>query len=113
MTSDLVLARAARELDTFCAWHIPARARHQIRLESMWRGRVATLVERRPPWDGRGTEWTSRPIARFRHDPALGKWRVYWQRANGRWLEVEELRSTAFAAALRGVADDRSGVFWG
>lgn len=113
MTVDLELARAARQLDTFCASHVPAQARDQIRLESTWRGRVATLIERRPPWDGRGGEWTSQPIARFRHEAADGTWRVYWQRASGRWLEVEELRAATFAAALRSVADDHSGVFWG
>lgn len=108
----LARARAERLLAELCRTHVPSRARDQIRLEVAWRGTAATLVERRPPWDGCG-DWTSQPIARFRYEPADGTWRTYWQRANGRWLEVEELHGTDLAAILRAVGRDRSGIFWG
>lgn len=108
----LVKARADQQILRFCATHLPVRARAQVRLEHLWRGNDLTLIERRTPWDGHG-DWTSQPIARFRYGAGQPAWRVYWQRANGRWLEVEELQADDFATALRAVGRDRSGVFWG
>jgi hypothetical protein len=108
----LAHAQAARQLAEFCETHLPDRARVQVRLESAWRGDTVTLIERRAPWDGPG-DWTSRPIARFRYEPDGKTWHVYWQRADGRWLEATEIRSASFPTALRAVGRDRNGIFWG
>ena len=69
-------------------------------------------VERRAPWDGRGDEWTKQPIAQFRY-AADRSWHVYWQRATGRWDELEDLRTEDITRALRAVGRDPDGVFWG
>ncbi|HVR89356.1 MAG TPA: DUF3024 domain-containing protein [Candidatus Limnocylindria bacterium] len=105
-------ARADRQMARFCATHLPVRARTQVRLEHAWRGNDVTLIERRAPWDSRG-DWTSQPIARFRYDATPPAWRVFWQRANGRWLEIEGLGSADLGVALAAVGRDHSGVFWG
>lgn len=107
-----VRAAADAALARFCATLLPVNMRADVRLESAWRGDAVTLIERRAPWDGRGDEWTKHPIAQFRY-AADRSWHVYWQRATGRWDELEDLRTEDITRALRAVGRDPDGVFWG
>lgn len=43
-----------------------------------------------------------------------GLWSLYWHRANGRWLELENRPHTkTLAPMLREIDDNPYGVFWG
>lgn len=107
-----IRAAADASLARFCATHLPVNMRAEVRLEAAWRGDTVTLIERRAPWDGRGGEWTSLPIAQLRHTPDR-VWRLYWQRSNGRWHELEESPLEDIGRALRVIGRDPDGVFWG
>ncbi len=108
-------AEAERDLRKYCAEN-PRRPeyRDQIRYTFKFRGNDVTLFEERPPWDGRGTEWTKMSIARFRYEPECNGWSVSWQRANGRWLYCDWIGETArFGEALDEVIRDVHGTFFG
>jgi hypothetical protein len=107
-------AEAERDLKKFCAEHVPPEYRDQIRHTYKIRGNDITLIERRPPWNRIGTEWTKLPIARFRYEPECNGWSVSWQRANGRWLYCDWIGETArFGEALEEVKRDPHGTFFG
>jgi hypothetical protein len=107
-------AEAERDLRKYCAETPPAEFRNEIRYTYKFRGNDVTLVEERPPWDGRGTEWTKLPIARFRYEPECNAWSVSWQRANGRWLYCDWLgKSARFREMLAAVERNDHCVFFG
>ena len=107
-------AEAERDLKKFCATRVPVEHRDQIRYTYRIRGNDVTLVEERPPWDGRGTVWTQMPIARFRYRSEGNAWSVSWQRANGRWLYCDWIGEKArFGDALTEVERDVHATFFG
>ena len=107
-------AEAERDLRKYCAETPPPEIRNEIRYTYKFRGNDVTLFEERPPWDGRGTEWTKLAIARFRYEPECNGWSVSWQRANKRWLYCDWIGETArFGEALAEVQRDPYGTFFG
>ena len=104
-------AEAERDLEKFGAEHgYPGEIRYTLRV----RGNDITLFEERPPWDGRGAEWTRQPIARFRCLSGSNAWAVDWRRANGRWLRCDWIGQHArFRDALAGVETDAKYTFFG
>jgi len=107
-------AEAEHDLRKFCKERIPVEYQDKIRYTYKIRGNDFTLVEERPPWDGRGTEWTKMPIARIRYEPECNGWSVCWQRANGRWLFCDWIGKPArFGDALAEVVRDVHATFFG
>ncbi len=107
-------AEATRDLRDFCEHRVSLAYRDQIRYTFEFRGNDVTLFERRPPWDGRGGEWTRLAIARFRYEPKVNGWSVSWQRANGRWLPCDWIGiKPRFGDALDEVKRDDHGTFFG
>ncbi len=107
-------AEAERDLKKFCDTRVPIGYQNQIRYTYRIRGNDITLFEERPPWDGIGTEWTKRAIARFRYEHSCNGWSVSWQRANGRWQHCDWIGETArFGEALAEVDRDARGAFFG
>jgi len=107
-------AEAERDLRSFCEQRVPPHIRSQLRYAFAFRGNDATLFEERPPWHGRGTDWTRMAIARFRYEPDVNAWSLWWQRANGRWLLCEWFGvNPRFLEALKEVERDPHGTFFG
>ena len=77
-------------------------------------GRSITIVECRPPWDGRPGEWTRTPIAQIRYDGKSGTYTVHWMDSNDRWRRYEEIKPTPdIEVVLREIDEDPICVFWG
>lgn len=112
---ELVRRGAVKKAEAYCASHVPARVRDQVRLEAGVRGDALTIVERRPPWHVElGPEWTTQRIAQLRYDPATALWTLYWADRNGRWLRYPDLEPAAsFDALLAAIEADQTGVFFG
>ena len=104
-------AEAEMELRKWCADHeYPGEIRYRYSIRS----NDVTLVEERPPWDGRGEEWTQLPVARFRFDPDANGWTVSWLRQNRRWAPCDWIGAPArFRDALAEVEADRHATFFG
>lgn len=97
----------------FCADRVPEDQRDQTRIEADERGRSVTIVERRAPWHPDDDEWTATQVAQLRHDPASGRWSLFWSDRNGRWHLYDETVPGSAADLLEVVAADPTGVFWG
>jgi hypothetical protein len=102
---DIDLHRIAR----YCADRIPAHARAQVRVVHAVRGRMVTIFEIRPPWNGVG-DWTRRPVAQLRH--AGHRWTLWWPDRNSRWHPVDAPPADTVQPLLE-ILDDRDRPpFW-
>lgn len=76
-------------------------------------GSTIELFYVRPAFN-RPQEWIEEPIARLRHFPRLGVWRIYWQRADLRWhLYQPQPEFPDLADCLRVVSNDEYHCFFG
>jgi hypothetical protein len=107
----MALPQEALELvERFCAQRAAGIAPEPPRLEYEVRGSSVTIVERRPPWDGRG-DWSATSIAQLRHD--AGTWTLFWPRHTGRWECYDTAPASHIAVLLAEIDADPDGVFWG
>ncbi|GHF58965.1 hypothetical protein FNH07_13715 [Amycolatopsis bartoniae] len=71
-----------RQIDRWCERRVPA----DNRIVSRWRGRMVTLVEKRPEW----SEQAERPFAQLRYG-VDGMWTLYyWSDEMGRWRKYPD-----------------------
>ncbi len=113
---ELVRRAAEQRVHAYCERRIPAHIRHEVRLEAVTEGNTITIVERRPPWRPRdeSEDWTSQGIARFRYEPRLGAWRLFWPDRHGRWHRYDFAEpSLDVGALLVEVERDPTSIFWG
>jgi hypothetical protein len=110
-----LLEPAVRQVDAYCANHVPDDLRGEIRLEHTVRGSSITIIERRAPWSALiGPEWTTMKIAQLRYDERSGTWTLYAPDRNERWHVydfVEPARDVG--PLLAEVEDGPTGIFWG
>ena len=110
-----IMQKARRRLEAYCEQRVPKRVRHQVRLEVQISGYTLTLIERRAPWTPDiGQEWTTCPIARFRHVKKTGLWTLFCRNRNLRWWQYPDTEATTdFKELLAEVDEDPTGIFWG
>lgn len=58
--------------------------RKQLDFGYSWDGQDALLYEIRPQWDN-PTVILEHPFAKLRHTKSSNMWKLYWQRASGKW----------------------------
>ena len=116
---DLDLVRIRRFVDARNA-HIPVGSRQFMRIEAEVGGGddegAVTILDRRAPWDVDlvGPEWTRKPVARLRYDPALRRWTLYWVDPAQRFRLYDKVPTSAGLADLLDVIEtDPLTVFWG
>ena len=72
----------------------------------------AVLVQQRPSFVN-ASEWSARPLAKFRYSEARNTWSLYWADVNGRWHRVPNVEgATDIRTLLDVVVRDPVGVFW-
>jgi len=92
---------------------VPTHARDKVRIEYQIRGKNITVFECRVHWQD-PDEWTQMPVAQLRYSDKNHTWLLYWQRANGKWLQCEWVKPTKNLKKLVGEIDqDSHAVFWG
>jgi hypothetical protein len=113
---ELVRRAAEKQIHRYCELRIPAHIRDEIRLEAVTEGNAITLVERRPPWRPKDDpeDWTSQGIARFRYEPRLGAWSLFWADRHGRWHRYVHTEPSLDVGTLLAEVDrDPAAIFWG
>lgn len=105
---ELDLARIQR----WCDKKVPRHLWDQVKIEADISNRHVTLVEVRPPWDGRG-EHTRLPIARLRYTKATGLWSLYWRDQNLKFHEYDIRPVRHVEALLRHIDDSGDPIFFG
>jgi hypothetical protein len=98
----------------WCADRVPERALHQVRVECEVAARHLTVVERRAPYTGDDSEWTTLPVARLRYTMADRTWQLYWRDRNLRFHTYDRLAPSPHVAELLDELDrDPTCIFWG
>jgi hypothetical protein len=75
----------------YCRGRVPARLRHQVRVEAAVRGNSVTIFDCRPPWHPSLAEWSKVRVAQLRYSPSTHRWSLYWADRNGRWHRYDDL----------------------
>jgi hypothetical protein len=83
----------------WCRERVPAHLLDRLRVECDITDRHVTIIETRPPWDGRG-DWTRFPIARLRYTASTGQWSLYWRDRHLRFHEYRDMRPTKNVQSL-------------
>jgi hypothetical protein len=92
---------------------VPKELWPELKVEADVEPRHVTIVEVRPPWDGRG-EHTRLPIARLRYTAATGLWSLYWRDRNLKFHEYDRKRPTKNVQVLLDYLDSHADpIFWG
>jgi len=108
---ELDVARVQR----WCAARVPARARHQVRVQCQIASRQLSIVERRAPRrEDFGPDWTDFPIARLRYTAAEKSWTLSWRDRNLRFHTDDLLAPSHRVDDLLTEFDrDPTCIFWG
>jgi hypothetical protein len=97
----------------YCAKESPAALADKLRIIYKTRGNSVTILETRPPWDGRGTEWTEQGYAQLRYSPDSTKWSLYWSDRNSRWHPYDLIEPGSLASLLAEIDEDPTCIFKG
>lgn len=107
-----IRADAEAALTAFCAQHSSAAGADRQRYTYGLEPSSAVLIEQRPSFM-KPSEWTSKPIAKFRYSEARNVWSLYWVDANERWHRVSNVKTEkSIQKLLEVVLADPLGVFW-
>lgn len=91
----------------------PPHVRNQLRDGQRITGREIELFFVRPRYNRLG-EFMEDSIAKLRHFPGLGVWRLYWKRADRRWYGYKPcLEVASLEEGLRVVDADAYACFFG
>jgi hypothetical protein len=67
----------------YCDTRVPARIRHQVRVEAAVCGNSVTIFDCRPPWHPNLTKWSKVRVAQLRYSAKTHYWGLYWADRNG------------------------------
>jgi hypothetical protein len=76
--SEVDLKRIDATIGALCRSRSPVEYADQLRFVYEIDGHSVSILEQRPPWDGRPRAWTSHGVARFRYFRSRGEWQLYW-----------------------------------
>ena len=107
-----VPGEALEAIATFCKKRVPARRKHDLRVECTARGNAVTITESRQLWADVSEEWISRRVAQLRFDPESTSWSLYWSEGGSRWQRLDDLGDGPLPVALAELDADTDGVFW-
>jgi Protein of unknown function (DUF3024) len=101
------------EIRKYCGARVPARLRHQIRIDAAVRGSSVTIYECRPPRRPNLTEWSKVRVAQLRYSGNTHRWSLYWADRDGRWHRYDDLDPGPVNDLLNEIEADPTCTFWG
>lgn len=98
----------------WAAVRVPVTVQDQLRLEVDVDRLSITVMECRAPWADWMTDWTRKPVARFRYTKSRNQWTLYCYRASEDWELFEFADPASHIEKLLDVVDeDPTFIFWG
>ncbi len=111
--SELEQQRIEKIVGGYCKQRVPKHVQYQIKLIYKIRGNDVKIIETRQHWQDKKL-WTETPIARLQYIVESKKWKIYWQRANGKWLLYEAFKPVNdLKKVIEEIENDPYHVFWG
>ena len=91
----------------------PPNLRKKLDLGSRFEGQSLLLFEIRPVWKDPGRSMEC-PMAKATFTQARKVWRVFWQRADGKWHGYQPCPEVKTVEEFLALVDrDENGCFWG
>lgn len=98
----------------WAAVRVPVHLQDELRVEVDVDRLSITVLECRAPWADWMTEWTRRPVARFRYTKSHNEWTLYCYRGSGKVERFPLAEPTPHIETLLEIVDDDpTGIFWG
>jgi hypothetical protein len=111
--NDIERQRIKNEVGGLCSKRSPARIKDQLRYEYEIVKQSVIIYEVRPMWNNPG-KFTKLTMAKLTYIISRKIWKLYWQRANGKWLRYEPRKPTTNLSDLvQEIDDDYYGCFFG
>lgn len=111
--SELELKRIEKEVGGLCEKRSPLGLRDKISMGYRVKGHEVMLFARRPQWRN-PKEWMEIDTVKLKYVRSSNEWRLYWQRANGKWVSYTPLPSSKdLRTLLQEIESDPLGCFAG
>lgn len=99
-------------IQIWCDDKVPRHLWDQVEVEADVADRHVTIVEVRPPWDGRG-DHTRFPIARLRYTKTTGLWSLYWRDRHLKFHEYDIAPTAYVQDLLDHIGNSGDPIFFG
>jgi hypothetical protein len=111
--NDIEIQRIKKEVGGLCSKRTPEHQKDKLRFEYEIEKQNVIICEIRPMWND-PSEITKLSVAKLTYVISNNIWKLYWQRANGKWLRYETSKSTVDLGDLVQEIDaDIYGCFFG
>jgi hypothetical protein len=111
--NDIILQKIKKEVGGLCSRRTPAHLKDQLRFEYEIEKQNVIIYEIRPMWNN-PNEITKLTVAKLTYVISKNIWKLYWQRANGKWLKYGTSKPTVDLGDLvQEIDDDIYGCFFG
>ncbi len=111
--NEIELHRIKKEVGGLCRKRSPEALKDQLRFDYKIEKYNVIIYEIRPRWDN-PAEITEMPIAKLTFVDSRNLWKLFWQRANGKWEKYEPMDSSKNLGDLaQAIASDVYGCFFG
>ena len=99
---------------SWCLARVEPHLKHSIDFDYEIDGQAVTIYEVRPVWRGPPGDKSRLPIARLRFVKTIGRWKLFWMRATGKWISYEPVPEVkTLKEGLLVIESDRYGCFFG
>ena len=111
--SEIELHRIKKEVGGFCSKRSPAHLKDQLRYDYEVDKQSVIIYEIRPMWEN-PQKHTKAPVAKLTYVIGRKIWKLFWQRANMKWVAYEPGQSAPDLNTLvKEIDADRYGCFFG
>jgi len=86
--TDIELQRVKKRVGGLCSEKTPAHLKGQLRFEYEIEKQSAIIYEVRPAWND-PSKFTRMPLAKLTYVKTENIWKLYWKRANDKWVLYE------------------------
>lgn len=111
--TDIEIQKVKKIVGTLCSERTPEHLKDQLRFEYKIEKQNVIIYEVRPAWNN-PSEFTRMPLAKLTHVRSENIWKLYWKRANDKWVIYEPKRSDKDLGNLvLEIEKDSHGCFFG
>jgi len=111
--NDIELQRIKKEVGGLCSEKSPAHLKNKLRFEYEIEKQNVIIYEVRPAWDN-PVEFIRAPMAKITYVISQKVWKLYWQRANLKWVSYEPSESfQELRDLVKEIDNDIYGCFFG
>lgn len=111
--NDLDRQKIKNEVGRLCSKRSPAHLKDKLRFDYEIEKQSVIVYEIRPVWNN-PNEFTKSPMAKLSYLKSQNIWKLYWQRANMKWVRYEPKESSkALSNLVQEIDKDAYGCFFG